>query len=238
MITVGMFAKHPAPGTTKTRLARSLGGELAARFSEAFLLDLLDRVPKLADRFLLCATPDSPEACSWFDQHLPQLARLHYQPQASFGDRIDWFFQTAFDDGAQAAVLVGSDSPDLPDTVISNAIRKLRHVDVVFCPSTDGGFTMVGMNGYHQGLFNPVRFSSQLTLNESIDAAAEAGLNCELLNPWYDVDEIQDLCLLRSRILMDSAVRTICRRSADVFQTSWGEIKAVLRNLEDRELHG
>lgn len=232
MVDLGMFAKYPSPGATKTRLAQTLGADLAAEFSRAFLLDQLDRLPDLADRFLLCATPDSDVSRSWFNECLPPSAALHFQPEVSFGERIDWFFQTAFQNDAELAILVGSDSPDLPAPLILNAAKLLKRNEVVFCPSTDGGYTLIGMNSLHQGLFGSVSFSSRLTLNESLEAVREAGLSCELLSPWYDIDEIHDLCLLWSRIQVDSAVRQMCPRSSHLLERSWGQIATFLKKMD------
>ena len=46
MMGLGVFARAPVPGATKTRLARALGeggDEAAARLHRAFLRDLLER---------------------------------------------------------------------------------------------------------------------------------------------------------------------------------------------------
>ena len=56
MRILGMFARRPEPGKTKTRLAATIGNELAAELYAAFVKDLLQRVPPLADRFLLGVT--------------------------------------------------------------------------------------------------------------------------------------------------------------------------------------
>src|SRR2546430_10774708 len=42
-----VMAKYPAPGRVKTRLARTLGAELACRLYRAFVLDLADRLRAL-----------------------------------------------------------------------------------------------------------------------------------------------------------------------------------------------
>ncbi|MEP3481439.1 MAG: TIGR04282 family arsenosugar biosynthesis glycosyltransferase [Fuerstiella sp.] len=236
MTTLGLFARHPVPGKTKTRLAKSLGNEAAAQFATAFLHDLLKRMPSHADRFLLCATPENQESLDWFQTHAPTDIQLLFQPDGSLGDRIDWFFRSAFADSGEAkttpAILIGSDSPDLPSSMISKASILLQQTDVVFCPATDGGYTLVGMNQLHANLFDNVAFGSLRTLSQSIDAIQAAGMTCQLLDPWYDVDEVQDLSLLRSRLRTDLKVRNSCPQTFDTLQKYWPNIELCLQQQD------
>ena len=41
---VGIFAREPVPGRTKTRLARDIGPEAAAALARAFVEDLVERL--------------------------------------------------------------------------------------------------------------------------------------------------------------------------------------------------
>lgn len=237
MTTLGLFARHPLPGKTKTRLAKSLGDQVAAQFAEAFFRDLLRRMPSEADRFLLCATPKNPESLEWFQAQATAEIQLLFQPEGSLGDRIDWFFRSAFKAIDKSltgpAILIGSDSPDLPSSMIFDATVLLKEADVVFCPATDGGYTLVGMNQLHGGLFDNVEFGSLQTLSQSIDAVQAAGLECQLLAPWYDVDEVQDLSLLRSRLRTDPNVRNICPLTFQTLQNCWPAAESCLRQQEE-----
>lgn len=236
MTSLGLFARHPLPGKTKTRLAKTLGDQAAADFANAFLRDLLQRMPKLADRFLLCATPQNPESHDWFQAHAPVEIQLQFQPEGSLGDRIDWFFRVALESTNQKfnapAILIGSDSPDLPSDMIAQATTSLQRADVVFCPATDGGYTLVGMSKPHIGLFDQVEFGSLQTLSQSIDAVQAAGLKCQLLNPWYDIDEVQDLSLLRSRLRTDPEVEACCPLTFETLQNHWANIESCLDQQE------
>lgn len=232
MTTLGIFARHPLPGKTKTRLAKDLGNEAAAEFASAFLRDLLQRMPVCADRFLLCATPENPESNDWFQTHESPEIQLLFQPEGSLGDRIDWFFRMAFESSDGPVILVGSDSPDLPAAMISSATAALTQADVVFCPATDGGYTLVGMKERQPGLFNAVEFGSLRTLSQSIDAVHEAGLVCQLLAPWYDIDEVQDLSLLRSRLRTDRTVQHSCPHTFQVLKDHWPSVETCLQRQE------
>lgn len=237
MTTLGLFARHPLPGKTKTRLAKNLGDEAAAGLADAFLRDLLRRMPEQANRFLLCATPESPESREWFQPHATGNVELQFQPEGGLGDRIDWFFHSAFEavngSTTEAVILIGSDSPDLPSVMISEATDRLQQTDIVFCPATDGGYTLVGMKSFHSRLFEGVEFGSPQTLSQSIDAVDAAGLKCQLQTPWYDIDEVQDLSLLRSRLRTDQGVRDSCPRTLEALKKCWPAVESVLRQSEE-----
>jgi uncharacterized protein len=198
MKTLGIFARRPEPGRTKTRLAASIGDVAAAQLAAAFARDLLQRCPSLADRLLLALTPTGQGTEDWFAPLMSGNCSLLFQPDGDLGQKLAWFFQTAFATGAQQVVLIGSDSPDLPDFLISNAFERLLEVDLVLSPALDGGYVLIGFRQNQPGLFEQIRWSSEHTLNDTLAAAAQAGLQVKLLDPWYDVDELDDLSLLCS----------------------------------------
>ncbi|MCR9200648.1 MAG: TIGR04282 family arsenosugar biosynthesis glycosyltransferase [Planctomycetaceae bacterium] len=192
MRTLGMFARRPEPGKTKTRLAATVGNELAAALYAAFVEDLLARVPELADQFLLAVTPDSAQTRAWFERQVPEAAILP-QPDCDLGGRIDWFFRTAAEQGGSRIVLIGSDSPDLPSGHITAAFAALQESDLVLSPASDGGYVLIGLRQPNTALFEDIPWSSAATLSATLERAAALGLATRLIAPWYDIDTIQNL---------------------------------------------
>lgn len=198
MSLLGMFARYPQPGQTKTRLATGVGDEVAAEIYAAFVTDLVARCGGLADELWLALTPDTKSCRAW-SSSLPLSASSKWkivgQPEGNLGDRINWFFQQAADKGGGPAVLIGTDSPDLPSTRISVAIRMLSNdeADMVIVPSADGGYALIGLNNAPDGLFDRIRWSSPFTLTDTLQAADRCGLAVELLPMWYDIDTIENL---------------------------------------------
>lgn len=193
MNVLGMFARHPSPGQTKTRLAATLDDAAAARLYAAFLEDLLSRCCGLADRFVVAATPQNEATLNWFQQRLRSRDLLVWQPEGSLGDRIEWFFNTTVGNSGERVVLIGSDSPDLPSAIIDDAFRKLDTADVVIAPAADGGFVLIGLRIPAAGLFKEIAFSSSTTLAETVAAVRHRGHTLDLLQPWYDIDTADDL---------------------------------------------
>ncbi len=195
MNVLGMFARHPTPGKTKTRLAATIGDQAAIELYAAFVEDLLLRCGDLADSFVAAVTPEDTKTRDWFSQRLPNKAQLWFQPDLGLGERIEWFFRKAMRQPGDKAVLIGSDSPDLPGAIIESAFRELDGSDMVIAPANDGGFVLVGLKAPAPAaqLFANVAWSAPTTLLDTLRAALQHELSANLLQPWYDVDTVENL---------------------------------------------
>ena len=49
-----------------------------------------------------------------------------------------------FSRGLHRAILIGSDIPDLPGEIVTDAFRFLNIADCVIVPSIDGGYYLIG----------------------------------------------------------------------------------------------
>lgn len=112
----------------------------------------------------------------------------------------------AFFQGATgAAVLVGSDSPDMPLSAVREAIDWLQEPGVdrrtVLGPTSDGGYWLIGVHGDLPPIFADMPWSETSLLATTKarldDAGWMQGTDYRLLQPWYDVDEADDLARLR-----------------------------------------
>lgn len=199
MNTLGMFARFPEAGRTKTRLAASIGDQQAADLYACFVEDLIGRTCKLADQQWIAFTPDDRSSRRWFESmretHGGSRCSLMVQPDGSLGERIAWFFRQAARQNGGAVVLIGTDSPDLPASRIDEAFELLNagSADMVIAPAADGGYVLIGMNGEPENLFGAVRWSSPYTLLDTMVAAEKAGRNLSMLPGWYDIDHVENL---------------------------------------------
>lgn len=199
MSVVGMFARFPKPGTTKTRLAAAIGDHAAADLYACFVRDLVQRASGLTDELWIAFTPCTLESRSWFETLTAASSgadcRLLAQPEGSLGERISWFFRQVAEQGRGPAVLLGTDSPDVPSGRITLALQMLddAEADLVTVPAADGGYVLVGLAGTPHTLFDSVRWSSPFTLLDTIEAAGLAGLRSVTLPTWYDVDYCENL---------------------------------------------
>lgn len=186
-----VFARAPVPGRCKTRLAPALGAAGAARLHRRLTLrTLLSAVAAGAEVELWCA-PDPGHA--FFRACRRELGiRLRRQPAGDLGRRMALALAAALREGAQAAVLVGTDCPALSAGDLGNALGALARHDAALQPSADGGYVLIGARRLPRRALAGVRWSSGLELAQTRRRFARLGLRWCELPPRADVDTPAD----------------------------------------------
>lgn len=119
----------------------------------------------------------------------------HSQKGRTFGERYTNAFQDLFDRGYSKVVSIGNDCPDLTAEILSAAIDRMQHNDLVVGPATDGGVYLLGLS---QELFDAEAFLALPWLQESLfDALThfEEWRNSakHFLDPLSDIDNTVSL---------------------------------------------
>jgi len=215
-----VFARDPFRGAVKTRLASALTPAGSARLYGAFLRDVTARCSgrPVELRAVVVVPPGGG----------PGMRRLvaggyqwWVQQGANLGERMARAFERAFARGAQRVVIVGSDSPTLPEWLIGRTFNLLERVDVVLGPALDGGYYLVGLREPHPELFDLPEWSTSRVLVQTLRRAWKLGLAARLLPPWYDVDTQTDLRLLRLHLALAPMAAPATRKTlAETFSPS------------------
>ena len=212
-----VFAKNPIPNQVKTRLLPGVSPEQAASLYRAFLMDWCETLAELSNVDLVVAyTP--PES-------LPDLQALiaddvNYIPQigTDLGARLTSATQWASKNGYEKILLVGSDSPTLPLSYISQAISGLDSRDIVIGPSVDGGYYLIGFSSKNLNvivpfIFQEIAWSTAHVFRQTVERIHTIKATLKLLPPWYDVDTPEDLAFLQAHLsamrLADGTVQAI-----------------------------
>jgi hypothetical protein len=205
---LGVFARYWQPGQAKTRLAAKIGEEAAARLHRLFVETTLSRLacPETAAARWLAVTP--ADSLGQF-QPLAAVSRHSWEvlPQEAgdLGRRMEHFFRRAlkkFD----RAILLGSDSPDLPRPFVAAAFRELTAAPVVLGPAADGGYYLIGLSAsflagrWPSTLWDEMPWSSPRLLTETLRRVVQCGLDYRLLPEFRDVDQWEDLVALHGRL--------------------------------------
>jgi len=200
-----VMVKAPVPGTVKTRLVPPLTAESAAALAAAFVQDAVRNARQIADVLVAYSPADGnlllesllPDGLHWTEQQGDNL-----------GERMSAAMADAAASGFSPLVVIGTDSPTLPPARIAEAIQTLQSgtADVVFGPTEDGGYYLVGARQPQPGLFDGVAWSTEAALTQTAANAARLNLRCHLLPAWHDVDTGEDLARLQQE-LEDPAVR-------------------------------
>ena len=206
---LGVMTKVPRAGRVKTRLTPPLTGEEAAALNTCFLRDTAAAIELAAGegtaRGIGVYTPVGEE--SEYAGILPGSFELIAQRGDLFGERLTNAAEDLFAVGFDAVCLIDSDSPTVPQSAFADAARLLsQHGDrIVFGPSDDGGYYLIGMKKLHRRLFEEIDWSTERVADQTLERAAEIGVEVELLPTWYDVDDRVTLRRLCDELLGDKA---------------------------------
>ncbi len=205
---LGVFAKYWEAGKVKTRLAEGTSDQFAAELYQAFILTTLERVAGLATSQMLCITP--ADKLDEFALITPPNWTIATQAEGCLGERMKSFFQQATEHQFDKTILIGTDSPTLPASIIIQAYDILNDVECVIGPANDGGYYLIGCQQEVPPVFESIDWSTSKVLAQTISALQSARVSYELLPPWFDVDTIDDLKNLRdsfdvsSQLLVES----------------------------------
>lgn len=217
-------ARSPVAGTTKTRLGNAIGMDRAAALYRAFLNDLADRFD--ADQvarsrpFDLAWTHSPPERDFAADlagvtgRPAPPVTLFVPQDGPDWGARQANLLRWGAEQGYERTVLVASDSPQLGRDDIDEAFAVLDRHDVVMGRVRDGGYYLIGMNGFVDVL-SSVPMSTASAADGVVLAARSHGLTVGETPVTFDIDEASDLGLLVAALRADPA---LCPATRDVLQ--------------------
>jgi rSAM/selenodomain-associated transferase 1 len=197
---IAVMAKASFPGRTKTRLVPPLSFEQAAEMNTAFLRDIADNLTLAARQTAIHGYMafGPPGSAPFFEANLPPTIGLIETWLPDFGDCLFHAIDALLGLGYDAACVLNSDSPTLPNAwLVETAEALARPGDrIVLGPATDGGYYLLGMKQRHRRLFENITWSTEHVARETRERAAELGLEVVMLPPWYDIDDAAALRML------------------------------------------
>ncbi|OGX04711.1 MAG: hypothetical protein A3G87_06290 [Omnitrophica bacterium RIFCSPLOWO2_12_FULL_50_11] len=189
------FVKYPEPGKVKTRLAKALGSNAAAKayrgLAESIFHSLSNGNSK-SKGFETVVFFDPPEKERQVKEWLPGAAAYRSQKGKDLGERLIHAFKEAFQDGAERVLAVGSDTLGFKPKFVMKAFDVLKNYDVVIGPAKDGGYYLIGFSGFHTILFQDIPWSTGDVLKTTLGWIREEGLSYSLLQELEDLDEINE----------------------------------------------
>lgn len=196
-----LFARAPVPGRVKTRLARDIGPEPAARLYRAMVEDLL--AAHRGRPYRLVVAVDGPRRA--FGGLLDGIDTVA-QESGDLGERLARIFRRLLREHRRV-VVAGTDLPDLRPREVREALRLLRNHDVVLGPAADGGYYLVGLKE-PVDLFSGIPWSTPRVLGLTLRRVELLGLRSALLPEKVDVDTLKDLRIVAARLSRSRAPAT------------------------------
>lgn len=195
---LAVFAKWPAPGRAKSRLAAATSPEFATQVADALFDDTLERWSQYNATKVLAYTP--PTEKNSLTLRVPKQWHLTPQCDGGLGPRMRDFFATQLASAKRShVVLIGTDSPTLPIEYMDQAFAALAGFDIVLGPATDGGFYLVGGTAAMPLDIFDIEYGRSDVLFLTI-ARIPPATKVHILPPWYDVDTLDDWRMLCGHI--------------------------------------
>lgn len=203
-----VMARYPQIGTTKTRLARTIGGDETVRLYRAFLTDLAYKFAGQTCDLHWAYTPAEVDYLSFIATLAPALIEhMSAFPQQGIdlGARLHYVFRWTYDRAYQRTIVIGSDSPQISLKTVERARKALDRADVVLGPADDGGYYLIAMQKPFD-VFRDIHMSTSVVAQKTIELAQSQGLKVHTLEHLFDIDELPDLLRLAQLLETDSSL--------------------------------
>lgn len=193
-----IFTRYPEPGKTKTRLIPALGELGAAQLHRRMAAHTVQQARALFGSMEIWYTGGSEELMQdWLGTDL----RYRKQPAGDLGDRLCAAFRSAFDQGYQTAMIIGTDCPEITTALLAQGFSALADQEIVIGAAIDGGYYLIGLQRLIPGLFQKITWSTATVLSETLAVADQLQLPVYLLPTLPDIDLPADLQYLDSKWL-------------------------------------
>lgn len=197
-----VMSKIPIEGFTKTRLIGKLSKEECAALHSACLYDICSLLNKLGWPAYLSYTGISAtdenvskeileKKCN-LPQGLLEPFKLLEQHGNDLGERMLNSLNQILEHHP-AAIILGSDLPQLEIKTLQKAARLLDENDIVLGPCSDGGYYLLGVKQPYPFLFNNMPWGSNQVLQLTSERAKNHKRKLAFLDRDRDLDRWEDL---------------------------------------------
>ncbi len=173
--TLIVFCREPVAHHAKTRLIGALTAAGAAALSDAFIRDALAKAVAIHPARLVIAatTRGSAEHSKYFRCLARRFdAELIDQGNGSLGKRMARALERF---SATGALLIGTDTPSLPEALLADSLQALRRRRIVIAPSLDGGYYAIGVRGAMPPIFTAIRWGTSGVFASTIEHRLRRG---------------------------------------------------------------
>lgn len=184
-----IFYKNPELGKVKTRLAATVGDEMALAIYWKLASHTRNVVESVAVDKVVYYSHFVDREDNWsaqsFDKKLQQGEDL--------GERMSNAVAETFANEYNSTCIIGTDCFELNQQIVEDAFRKLETVDAVIGPAKDGGYYLLGMNMFMPSLFQGKEWSTSNVLDQTVSDLENIKATFAILPELSDVDLESDL---------------------------------------------
>ena len=181
MNAVILMTKIPNKNS-KTRLSTILSEEQRIKLSSNLIDNNLNILKNY--KVFLSLTPDELFADYTKNSHYDCIRQIG----DDIGQRMNNSIKEVLSFGYSKVILIGSDIIDFDGEIFDEAFDKLDTNDVVFSPTEDGGYSLIGVKKTHDVLFENKTYSNPNVENDLENCLIENNLSYFKLRETHDVD--------------------------------------------------
>jgi rSAM/selenodomain-associated transferase 1 len=117
------------------------------------------------------------------------------QEGGNLGQRMGNAFRDVFAAGAERALLIGSDIPEMSSDLLEEYLARLRRFPMVIGPAADGGYYLIGFQRgrFDARLFDGIEWSTEHVFAQTLAKARSLRLPSYVGRQLRDVDTVEDL---------------------------------------------
>lgn len=183
-----VFVKNVVSGKVKTRLAKTLGNKEALKVYMQLLEITKQAVLQLPVKKEVWYAWNVEQDDLWDESEFNKRVQI----EGDLGEKMSNAFKTSFEEGTEKVILIGSDCPTLTGAIMEEAFNKLNENDVVFGPSKDGGYYLIGMSSFCPKVLSDIAWSTEEVMEQTEQRAKDHNLRLAKLEPLNDIDNETD----------------------------------------------
>ena len=220
-IGIAAFCKTIGNSEVKTRLAKEIGQAAAEEFYRLSVACTNELLKLVSDECVTCfwAVGEAEEVRNpcWSSQ------KALWAGSGSLGEKM-WHVTELLLQENEAAVIIGTDSPQMTVANITEALQMLEEKKQVLGPSEDGGFYLYGSCvSVAKDIWIGVKYSQDNTALQFKKALKMQGMVPYEIDPLRDVDEKKDLPAILKELEKLGTQRTAQQEQLRIWITdNWG----------------
>ena len=188
-VALYVFAKAPIAGRVKTRLAKTVGNQLALTIQQVMLELIVKRLSTSPYEVYVSA-----------DQHHPFFDRLTQSYSVGFHQQCEGDLGVKMLDALTTGLLnhrkvmiIGGDVPAFDRVKVQAMLSSLDRHEVALTPAEDGGYVAIACRSVHAEMFDEIKWGQTQVLKQQVASLTRQQLSYQCLDSLWDVDEEEDL---------------------------------------------
>lgn len=182
-----IFTRNPVLGQCKTRLAATVGNQIALDIYKFLIKHTFEITKALDVKKQVHYSKEIWEDDIWDNR----IFDKHVQSGSDLGERMANAFRVGFEKGFESIIIIGSDIYDLTMTDLEEGFNALKQKDYVIGPAQDGGYYLLGMKNFNATVFKNKDWGTENVFQSTMEDLKDYKVS--LLQSKNDIDLYEDI---------------------------------------------